>query len=125
MSGYAERNPPTSSVTRRGVAIPVVSPNEMESAPSATARPATASTRLTGTSPSYGQPHAVATTTWQVAPRPCASPRITAMSSRDSSVPRFTFRRLCVSEADTTTSTSVNPESSARRAPRRFGASAE
>src|SRR5215471_8535535 len=49
----------------------------------------------------------------------------TAISSRDCSVLRFTFLRLCVSEADTTTSTSVNPASSARRAPRRFGASAE
>ena len=50
---------------------------------------------------------------------------ITAMSSSDSAVPRFTFRRLCVSEADTTASISVNPASRARRAPRRLGASAE
>ena len=103
----------------------MVSPNETESAPSATARPATHSTRSTGTSPSYGQPHAVDTITWQVAPRWCASSMTTAISSSDCSVLRFTFLRLCVSEADTTTSTSVNPASSARRAPRRFGASAE
>ena len=45
--------------------MPVVSPNEIESAPSATARLATASTRSTGTSPSYGQPQAVETITWQ------------------------------------------------------------
>ena len=49
--------------------MPVVSPKEMLSAPSATARPATRTTRLTGTSPSYGQPQAVDTITWQVAPR--------------------------------------------------------
>ena len=67
----------------------------------------------------------MATTTWQVAPRACASSIITAMSSSDSPVPRLTFRRLCVSEAETTASTSVNPASSARRAPRRLGASAE
>ena len=48
--------------------MPVVSPNEMPSAPSASARPATSTTRATGTSPSYGQPNAVDTMTWQVAP---------------------------------------------------------
>ena len=61
VSGWAERNAPTSARTRVGVAMPVVSPNEAESAPSAMARPATATTRETGTSPSYGQPHAVDT----------------------------------------------------------------
>src|SRR5579859_2869494 len=123
--GNRDRNPPTRSRTRRGVAIPVVSPNETESAPSATARPAAHSTRSTGTSPSYGQPHAVDTITWQAAPRWCASSMTTAISSSDRSVLRLTFLRLCVSEAETTTSTSVNPASRARRAPRRFGASAE
>ncbi len=105
--------------------MPVVSPNEMLSAPSATARPATPMTRLTGTSPSYGQPQAVDTITWQAAPRWCAWSMITAMSSSDSSVPRLTFLRLCVSEADTTASISASPLSSARAAPRRFGTSAE
>src|SRR5581483_573207 len=62
-SGLASRNAPTSARTRDGVAIPVVSPNELESAPSATARLATATVRSTGTSPSYGQPHAVDTIT--------------------------------------------------------------
>src|SRR6266702_2303214 len=47
-SGWAERNAPTSSRTRRGVAMPVVSQNEMQSAPSATAREATRTTRGTG-----------------------------------------------------------------------------
>ena len=46
VSGWAERNAPTSARTRVGVAIPVVSPNEAESAPSAMARPATDTTRL-------------------------------------------------------------------------------
>src|ERR1017187_321524 len=124
-SGYAERNSPTSSRTRPGVAIPVVSPNETVSAPSATARPATRTTRSTGTSPSYGQPHAVDTITWQVAPRRCASAMMTAMSSSDSSVPRLTFLRLWVSEADTTASISASPQSRARLAPRRFGTRAE
>jgi len=50
---------------------------------------------------------------------------ITAMSSSDSSVPRLTFLRLWVSDADTTASISVSPLSSARPAPRRFGTSAE
>ena len=50
---------------------------------------------------------------------------ITAMSSSDSAVPRFTFRRLCVSEAETTSSSSLNPAASARRAPPRLGTSAE
>ncbi len=105
--------------------MPVVSPNEMLSAPSATARPAVATTRCTGTSPSYGQPQAVDTMTWQVAPRSCARAMIAAMSSRDSAVERFTFLRLCVSEADTTASISVTPLSRARPAPRRLGTSAE
>ena len=47
------------------------------------------------------------------------------MSSSDSSVDRLTFLRLCVSDADTTTSISVNPASSARSAPLRLGTSAE
>ena len=98
--------------------MPVVSPNETESAPSATARLATPTTLATGTSPSYGQPQAVETITWQVAPRWWASSMMTAMSSSDSSVPRLTFLRLCVSEADTTASSSVNPAPSARPAPR-------
>src|SRR5580693_1254987 len=125
VSGCLDRNSPTSSRTRAGVAIPVVSPNETESAPSATARLATPTTRCTGTSPSYGQPHAVETITWQVAPAWCAWSMRTAMSSSDSSVLRFTFLRLCVSEADTTASSSVNPASSARAAPREFGTRAE
>ena len=50
---------------------------------------------------------------------------ITAMSSSDSAVPRRTLARLCVSEADTTASSSVSPLSSARIAPRRLGTSAE
>src|SRR5215467_14263218 len=50
---------------------------------------------------------------------------ITAMSSSDSAVPRRTLARLCVSEADTTASSSVRPLSSARIAPRRLGTSAE
>ncbi len=54
-----------------------------------------------------------------------ASLMITAMSSSDSAVARLTFLRLCVSDADTTTSISVRPASSARRAPRRFAARAE
>ena len=47
------------------------------------------------------------------------------MSSNDSPVDRFTFLRLWVSDADTTTSISSNPAASARSAPRRFGTSAE
>src|SRR5487761_927572 len=125
VSGCRDRNSPTSACTRAGVAIPVVSPNETESAPSATARLATATVRSTGTSPSYGQPHAVATITWQVTPAWCAASMITAMSSSDSSVLRLTFLRLCVSEADTTASSSANPASSARAAPREFGTRAE
>ena len=125
VSGWAERNAPTSARTRVGVAIPVVSPNEAESAPSAMARPATDTTRLTGTSPSYGQPHAVDTITCTVAPRSCATAMISAISSSDSPVDRLTFLRLCVSEADTTASSSVKPASSARSAPRRLGTSAE
>ncbi len=51
-SGKADRVSPTSRVTRDGVAMPVVSPYDRVSAPSASARPATESTRSTGTSPS-------------------------------------------------------------------------
>ena len=105
--------------------MPVVSPNEAESAPSAMARPATATTRGTGTSPSYGQPHAVDTITCTVAPRSCATAMISAISSSDSPVERLTFLRLCVSEAETTASSSVKPASSARSAPRRLGTRAE
>ena len=78
-----------------------------------------------GTSPSYGQPQAVETITWTVAPRPWARSMIAAMSSRDSAVLRFRFFLLCVSEAETTTSISVKPASRARSAPFRFGTSAE
>ena len=125
VSGWAERNAPTSARTRVGVAMPVVSPNEAESAPSARARPATDTTRLTGTSPSYGQPQAVDTMTCTVAPRSWATEMISAISSSDCPVERFTFLRLCVSEAETTASSSVKPASRARRAPRRFGTRAE
>ena len=125
VSGWAERNAPTSARTRVGVAMPVVSPNEAESAPSAMARPATATTRETGTSPSYGQPHAVDTIVCTVAPRSCAIAMISAISSSDSPVERLTFLRLCVSEAETTASSSVKPASSARSAPRRLGTRAE
>ena len=108
-----------------GVAIPVVSPNDAESAPSRTALDATLTTRSTGTSPSYGQPHAVETITWTVASRRCAMSMIAAISSSDSPVVLFTFFRLWVSEAETTTSSSLTPVSSARTAPRRFGTRAE
>ena len=47
------------------------------------------------------------------------------MSSRDSSVERLTLWRLWVSDAETTTSISRKPASSARCAPREFGTSAE
>ena len=47
------------------------------------------------------------------------------MSSSDSSVDRLTLWRLWVSDAETTTSISVNPAASARCAPRRLGTSAE
>lgn len=50
---------------------------------------------------------------------------IAAISSSDSSVVLFTFFRLWVSEAETTTSSSLTPVSSARTAPRRFGTRAE
>ena len=63
--------------------------------------------------------------TWQVAPAACAACSSSAMSSRDCSVVRLTFLRLCVSLALTTTSISRKPASSARWAPRRFGTSAE
>jgi hypothetical protein len=47
-------------VTRVGVAIPVVSPYAIESAPADIARATTCNTLETGSSPSYGQPQAVA-----------------------------------------------------------------
>ena len=81
--------------------------------------------RATGTSPSYGQPHAVDTITCTVAPRSWAREMISAISSSDCSVDLLTFLRLCVCDAETTASSSVNPASSARSAPRRLGTSAE
>jgi len=105
--------------------MPVVSPYDRPSAPSRSARPATASTRSTGTSPSYGQPQAVDTMTWQLAPFSWTSDMIAAMSSSDSSVDRLRFLRLWVSEADTTTSISENPAARARSAPFRLGTNAE
>jgi hypothetical protein len=125
VSGTADRTSPTSPVTLVGVPMPVVSPNERLSAPSRTARFTISTTRLTGTSPSYGQPKAVATTTWQVAPRACAVSISSATLSSDSAVDRFRFMRLWVSEALSTTSISVNPASRARSAPRWLGTSAE
>ena len=65
------------------------------------------------------------TITCTVAPRSCATEMISAISSSDCPVDRLTFLRLCVSEAETTASSSVKPASSARRAPRRFGTRAE
>ena len=50
---------------------------------------------------------------------------ISAISLSDCPVDRLTFLRLCVSEAETTASSSVKPASRARRAPRRFGTRAE
>ena len=55
----------------------------------------------------------------------CATAMSSAISSSDSPVERLTFLRLCVSEAETTTSISVKPASSARSAPRRLGTRAE
>jgi hypothetical protein len=63
--------------------------------------------------------------TSHVAPSACAIAMRPVMSSSDSSVPRLRLRRLCVSEADTTTSSSRKPASSARRAPLELGTSAE
>jgi hypothetical protein len=47
------------------------------------------------------------------------------MSSSDSSTLRLTLRRLCVCDAETTTSISSNPAARARWAPRELGTSAE
>ena len=51
----------SSRPTRRGVAIPVVSPKLSRSAPPSRSRAEIAATRASGTSPSYGQPNAVDT----------------------------------------------------------------
>ena len=59
-SPVAERTAPTSELTSGGVATPIVSASEIASAPTAAPRSAAATTALTGTSSSYGQPKAVA-----------------------------------------------------------------
>ncbi len=74
------------SRTRRGVAMPVVSPNAIRSAPSATTRSTMPATRLGSMSPSNGQPKLVAMITSAVAPAPCSRSISPAMSSSDSSV---------------------------------------
>jgi hypothetical protein len=124
MSACRDRTASTSAVTRVGVPMPVVSPNAIRSAPAATARSTTDTTRDTGTSPSYGQPNEVDTITSTVPEAEWTAPISSAMPSSDSEVERLMFLRLWVSEADTTTSSSVKPAARARSAPRAFGTSA-
>src|SRR4051812_42245961 len=113
------------SRTRRGVAMPVVSPKAIRSAPSARTRATMPATRSGSMSPSKGQPKLVATITSRVAPASCTSGISLAMSSSDSPVDRLRLRRLCVSLAETTTSISRKPAARARSAPRVFGMSDE
>ena len=82
------------------------------------------STCDSGTLPSNGQPNAVA-----IAPIiPTSLPRSAASTSvkpaNDSSTLRRTLARLCVSDAETTSTTSSTFAASARSAPRAFGTSA-
>ena len=105
--------------------MPVVSPKAMRSAPSERTRSTMPATRLGSMSPSKGQPKLVATMTSTLLPWPWISSIRWVMSSSDSAVDRLRLRRLWVSLADTTTSISAKPASSARCAPRVFGISAE
>ena len=80
--------------------------------------------RAAGTSPSKGQPNAVAIAACTGI---TASPATLATSSNpasDSSIARFTFFRLWLSDAETNTTISSTAASAARNAPRLFGTSA-
>src|SRR5207237_10437840 len=56
--GKASRTRPTRSHTRVGVAIPVVSPSEIDAVPASRHSLTTSRTRMGATSPSYGSPKA-------------------------------------------------------------------
>ena len=112
------------SCTRLGVAIPVVSPKERESASASRRCPAIWATRSGATSPSYGQPNAVDTMASTGTSAPCASSTSSRAPTSDSATLRRTFFRLWVSLADTTSSSSSAFAASASSAPFGFGTSA-
>jgi hypothetical protein len=81
-----------SASTLAGVAMPVVSPSETPAQPAPASRSASSTTRPGGTSPSYGQPHAVETVaSTGVGAASATTPAISPMVS---ATDRFTLARL-------------------------------
>ncbi len=115
------------SRTCTGFAMPVVSPNATSAQPAAASRSAIPSTLSTGTCPSYGQPNEVEITPSQRSPASRARAVTRSIPLSDSSTDRFTFFRLCVSEADRNrfTSWKRSRSSSALSRPRSFGISTD
>ena len=105
--------------------MPVVSPSPMWVAPSAATSPASRSTWAAGTSPSKGQPKAVASPTSNALPAALAISAISAASSSERAIGRLRFFRLWVSEQETTASIASTPVAAARSAPRALGTSAQ
>ena len=122
--GAASRIARIAARTVAGVAMPVVSPSDTAAAPRSAYRRAMAATRSGGTSPSNGQPKAVAIPPSTAIPAPCSTRNAASISESERSTGRFRFLRLWVSDAETTRCTASTPAPAARSAPRRFGTSA-
>ena len=108
-------------MTSGGVAMPVVSPRLTPARPICCRRRATSPTRAAGTSPSNGQPNEVEIAPCTGIPASSATLATSSNPASDSSIPRFTFFRLWLSDADTNTTISSTSASAARSAPRLFG----
>ena len=104
-----------------------MSPNATSSQPASASRSAISSTRSGGTSPSYGQPKLVEMTPSQRSPSPRAAAITASSPTSDSSIERFTFFWLWVSDADRKrfTSSKRSRWASASSRPRSFGISTE
>src|SRR5579872_197199 len=123
MSGSARAAAAKNSRTWMGFAIPVVSPKPTSTAPASAIRPATSSTRSTGTWPSYGHPNEVEITASQRKPSDSARANVRSSPAIESATERPTFFWLCVSDADRNPLISWKRSRwrSARSSPRSFG----
>ena len=109
-----------SSRTCDGTPTPIVSPSASSCTPDAAASTASATTRSAGTSPSNGQPNAVASVSVVNNPAARASATTETTSRIASAVDMFWFFQENVSLTETTTFTSSTPVRRARSRPRRL-----
>ena len=120
-SGKRLRIASTVRVTTGGVAMPVVSPSEMWRAPPSRYAPTSLSTLSIDTSPSNGQPNAVATAPRNGMPKRRAIAANSVKSASAASSDLLRLVRQCVSEADTKDAIMSTLAAAARSAPRALG----